>query len=77
MQRDALSTRGAGAHIVNPDVYRANVTYSGVDRMDFEIIAVTVGIRIGGKWEFYYQHQRHGGTGGNFSYEKMGTTKIG
>ncbi len=77
MQRDALSTRGAGANIVNPDVYRANVTYSGVDRMDFEIIAVTVGIRIGGKWEFYYQHQRYGGTAGNFSYEKMGTTKIG
>jgi hypothetical protein len=77
MQRDALSTRGVAANIVNPDVYRANVAYSGVGSNDFEIVAVTVGIRIGNKWEFYYQHQRHGGTRGDYRYEKMGTTKIG
>lgn len=76
-QHSALSTRGAGNRIVDPNVYRANVSYSGVGSKDFEIIAVTVGIRIGGKWEFYYQHQRYGGTRGNFSYEKLGTTKIG
>jgi hypothetical protein len=77
MQRDALTTRGTGVNIVNPDVYRSNVAYSGVGSKDFEIVAVTVGIRIANKWEFYYQHQRYGGTRGNFKYEKMGTTKIG
>ena len=75
-QYNALASRGAGASIVDPNAYRANVTYSGKGSNDFEIVAVTVGIRIGGKWEFYYQHQRFGGTQNNYSYEKIGTTKI-
>jgi hypothetical protein len=73
-QKGALTTEGAGAYFVDPDVYRANVNYAS---KDYEIIAVTVGLRINNKWEFYYQHQRTGGTRGNISYEKLGTTKIG
>ena len=76
-QANALTRKGAGAHIVDPNLYRTNVQYSGLGSKDFETVAVTIGIRVKGAWEFYYQHQQYGGTRGNFSYEKMSTTKLG
>ena len=64
---------GAGAHFVDPDVYRANLNYAS---KDYEIIAVTVDLQINGKWDFYYQHQRTGSTKGNICYDTFGITKI-
>jgi len=63
-----LQRVGASQHTLQPRTYRDNAPRGS------EFKAVTIGLRIGNKWEFYYQHQHMDGT----DYRnKLATTKIG
>ncbi len=54
--------------VVDPDIYRENAPL-GSERK-----AVTIGLRIHGRWRFYYQHQQTDGPGGD--REKLATIRI-
>jgi hypothetical protein len=62
-----LVTGGAGQAIVDPNVYRDNPPPGT------EYKAVTVGLRIKGSWEFWYQHQNVDGTAW---HNLLGVTKL-
>ena len=65
-QRDALKAVGAGNRLVDPADYRTTVsrTYQTEVRKKSRMVtdqmgtvAITVGLWINRRWEFYYQHQ--------------------
>jgi hypothetical protein len=66
-QRQDLVTGGAGQAIVEPAAYRDNPP------LGTEYKAVTVGLRIKGTWEFWYQHQN---VDGMALRNLLGVTKL-
>lgn len=66
-QQASLTTGGAAQWLVDPDVYRDNPPQG----MEFQ--AVTIGLRVGNAWMFYYQHQVADGVD---LREKVATTKL-
>jgi hypothetical protein len=67
-QRKELVKNGVAEAIVDPNRYRDNAP-AGWERK-----AITIGLRIGGGWRFYYQHQQTDGPGGD--REKLATIEI-
>lgn len=55
-QTQDVTNAGAGQHVLQPAVYRDNPPKGA------ELKAVTIGLRIKGAWEFYYQHQQVDGS---------------
>lgn len=62
-----LQNQNVAQMVVDPDVYRDNATQGR------EFKAVTVGLRVGNTWEFYYQHQEVDGMDWR---EKVATSKL-